>query len=156
MPEVRVIGDGGAQLGVMTIAEGVRMAREQGLDLVEVSPMTSPPVCRIMDYSRYKYEESKKERLAKKRQHAARLKEVKFRPNIDSHDYRIKLQQIRKFLTKKDKTKITLMFRGREMAHQDLGRRVLDRLLQDTADVGVVERPPIQEGRFMTMVVMPK
>ncbi|MBI4354818.1 MAG: translation initiation factor IF-3 [Candidatus Omnitrophica bacterium] len=156
VPEVRVIGDDGAQLGVMTSSEGVRLAREQGLDLVEVSPTVSPPVCRIMDYSRYKYEQSKKERLAKKKQHAARLKEIKFRPNIDEHDYRVKLSQIRKFLTKKDKTKITLMFRGREMAHLDLGRKVLDRVAQDTSDVGIVERMPFLEGRFMTMVVMPK
>lgn len=154
--EVRVISDTGEQLGVLPVYEGVRLARERGLDLVEVAPQSAPPVCRIMDFSKFKYELSKRDREAKKRQHVMHLKEVKFKPHINEHDYQTKLVAVRKFLGRGDKTKITMVFRGREMAHMDLGRRVVDRLVQDLADVSAVEKHPSLEGRFMTMVMNPK
>ena len=142
-------------MGVLPVFEGVRLARERGLDLVEVAPQSVPPVCRIMDFSKFKYELSKREREAKKRQHVMHLKEVKFKPHIDEHDYRVKLAAVRKFLERGDKTKITMVFRGREMAHMDLGRRVIDRVLQDLSDISAVEKSPAVEGRFMTMVMNP-
>ena len=143
-------------MGVLPVFEGVRLARERGLDLVEVAPQSVPPVCRIMDYSKFKYEISKREREAKKRQHVMHLKEIKFKPHINEHDYQTKLSAARKFLERGDKTKITMMFRGREMTHMDLGRRVIDRVVQDLAAVCAVEKTPTLEGRFMTMVLNPK
>ncbi len=153
--EVRVIGDTGEQLGVLPVFEGVRLARERGLDLVEVAPQSVPPVCRIMDFSKFKYELSKREREAKKRQHIMHLKEIKFKPHIDEHDYQVKVSAVRKFLERGDKTKITMVFRGREMAHMDLGRRVIDRIMKDLSDISAVEKNPMVEGRFMTMVMNP-
>ena len=141
---------------MLPVFEGVRLARERGLDLVEVAPQSVPPVCRIMDFSKFKYELSKREREAKKRQHVMHLKEIKFKPHINEHDYQVKLAAVRKFLARGDKTKITMVFRGREMAHMDLGRRVVDRLAQDLADLSAVEKNPSLEGRFMTMVMNPK
>ena len=154
--DVRVISETGEQLGVLSVFEGVRLARERGLDLVEVAPLSVPPVCRILDFSKFKYELSKREREAKKRQHVMHLKEIKFKPHINEHDYQVKLAAVRKFLARGDKTKITMVFRGREMAHMDLGRRVVDRLAQDLSDLSAVEKSPSLEGRFMTMVMNPK
>ena len=153
--QVRVIDELGTQLGVMNPLDAVKLARERGLDLVEVSPQATPPVCRIMDFNKFKYEQTKREREAKKKHHIARLKEVKFKPHIEAHDYQVKLQQLRRFLMRGDKAKISLMFRGREMAHVELGQRVFERLTKDIADIGRVERDPYLEGRFMTMVLMP-
>ncbi len=132
------------------------MAREQDLDLVEVAPNASPPVCRIMDYGKYKYEQSKRAKEAKKHQHAIVVKEMKFRPKTEEHDYQFKLKHIRKFLAEGNKAKITVRFRGREMAHTELGRKVLDKLVQDTQDVATVEQQPKFEGRNMVLVLAPK
>ena len=152
---MRVIADDGSQLGVMSPVDALRMAREKGLDLVEVAPMTSPPVCRIMDFNKFKYEQARREREAKKKHHIAKLKEVKFKPHIEEHDYNVKLNMLKRFLGRGDKAKVTLVFRGRELAHIDIGRRVLDRLASDLTAVGLVERTPILEGRFMTMIFQP-
>ena len=154
--EVRIIGEAGEQVGVLPVFEGIRLARERGLDLVEVAPQSVPPVCRIMDYSKFKYELSKREREAKKRQHVMHLKEIKFKPHINEHDYQVKLSAAKKFLERGDKTKITMVYRGREMAHMELGRRVIDRVVQDLAEVSAIEKTPALEGRFMTMVMSPK
>ena len=150
--QVRLIGEEGAQLGVMSPIDALRLAREQGLDLVEVAPNTAPPVCRILDFNKFRYEEQRREREAKKKHHVAKLKEVKFKPRIEAHDYRVKLGRIQRFLTRGDKVKITMVYRGREMAHLELGRRVVDRLIDDLKSISKVERTPIMEGRFMTMV----
>lgn len=155
-PKIRIIGAEGEQLGIMTPEEGSRRAREAELDLVEVAPSASPPVCRIMDYSKYKYDQEKKEREAHKRQHIVRIKEIRIKPRIEEHDYSTKLNHAREFLTKGNKVKWALMFRGREMAHQELGRQLLDRIIQDTVDVSEVERAPKREGRFIFMVLAPK
>ena len=139
----------------MTPPDALRLARERALDLVEVAPQANPPVCRIMDFNKFKYEQTKREREAKKKHHLAKLKEVKFKPHIEEHDYGVKLGMLRKFLMRGDKAKVTLMFRGRELAHVELGRRVLERLKKDLSDIAKVERDPMLEGRFMTMVIMP-
>lgn len=145
----------GAQLGIMNPLDATKLAREQGFDLVEVSPQATPPVCRIMDFNKFKYDQTKREREAKRKHHIARLKEMKFKPHIEEHDYHVKLNQLKRFLMRGDKAKVTLMFRGREMTHVELGQRVFARLKQDISDVGRVEREPILEGRFLTMVLMP-
>ena len=150
--QVRVIGEDGAQLGVMAPADAMRLARERGLDLVEVAPQTAPPVCRIMDFNKFKYEEERREREAKKKHHIAKLKEVKFKPRIDEHDYQVKLGMLKRFLMRGDQAKVTMVYRGREMAHTELGRRVLERLSNDLSAIAKVERNPILEGRFMTMI----
>ncbi|MBI3990937.1 MAG: translation initiation factor IF-3 [Candidatus Omnitrophica bacterium] len=150
--EIRVIGAEGEQFGVLPPSEGLRMAREKQLDLVEVAPTASPPVCRIIDYSKYKYEQERKEKESRKRQKSFHMKEVKFRPKIEEHDYQVKLHQLEKFLKKGDKVKVTMTFRGREMAHPELGRRILDRLIQDSAGFAEVEKNPIPEGNIITMV----
>lgn len=154
--DVRLIDEQGLQAGVVPMYDALKRAKEKGFDLVEVAPQTNPPVCRIMDYSKYKYDQEKKEREAKKRQRQTHLKEIKIKPNIEEHDYQVKLAYLKKFLSRRDKTKITLMFRGREMSHIDIGRRVLDRMATDLNDIGVLEKPPTREGRFMTMVIGPK
>ena len=151
-----MIGENGEQLGISTVEEGVRQAELSGLDLVEVAPQAKPPVCRIMDYSKYKYEQEKKEKLAKKHQKKIRIKEIKLRPKIEEHDYQVKLRSLERFLTRGDKVKVTLRFRGREMRHQELGRRVLERVIKDSAQIGQVEKPPVSEGRFVNMVLGPK
>ena len=153
--QIRVIAEDGAQLGVMAPMDALRMARERGLDLVEVAPNVTPPVCRFMDFNKYRYEEARREREAKKKHHIAKLKEMKFKPHIEAHDYQVKLHQLKKFLSRGDKAKVTMVYRGREMTHLELGRRVLDRLVADLSPVGRVERTPLLEGRFMTMVFMP-
>ena len=131
------------------------MAEEAGLDLVEISPNANPPVCKIMDYGKYKYEQQKRESEARKKQKTIEVKEVKFRPNTDTHDYDVKMRNVLKFLESGDKVKVTLRFRGREMAHQDLGRLLLERVAEDTRDMGRVENMPRMEGRQMIMIIAP-
>ncbi|MEZ4330483.1 MAG: translation initiation factor IF-3 [Myxococcota bacterium] len=151
--EVRVIGADGEQLGVMPPEEALAIAREGGLDLVEVAANSRPPVCRIMDYGKYKYEQKKKS--ASKKSHAATLKEVKLRPGTDQHDLNFKLNNARKFLMEGDKVKITVMFRGREMVHTYRGRDQLDEVLKQLGSIAKVESTPRMEGRFMSMIVIP-
>jgi translation initiation factor IF-3 len=153
--EVRVVGEDGEQLGVLPTREALTRARELGLDLVEVAPQSRPPVCRIMDYGKYKYEQSKKAKQARKRQHQVVVKEIKMRPKIETHDYDFKKKHIIEFLEHGDKVKVTLMFRGREMAHTDLGRKLLDQLASELTELAKVEAPPKQEGRNMTMLLTP-
>jgi translation initiation factor IF-3 len=148
-----VIGAEGEQLGVMTSEVALAKAEEAGLDLVEVAPGSKPPVVRIMDYGRYKYEQKKK--TAKGRGHTASLKEVKLRPRTDDHDLETKLKSVRRFLIEGDKVKITVMFRGRELAHRELGRRQMDRVTQMLGTIAVVENPPRMEGRFLSMILVP-
>ena len=143
-------------LGIMSADEGRAIAREQGLDLVEVSPNARPPVCRVMDYGKYKYEQSKKERKARSKQHTQQLKEVKFRPKIEKHDLEVKVRNARRFLSEKHKVKITMNFRGREVTHAELGRAILDRVAKELEDVGTVETVPRMEGRHMLMLMAPK
>lgn len=150
--QVRVIGEEGAQLGVMTPMDALRLARERELDLVEVAPQTTPPVCRIMNFNKFRYEEQRREREAKKKHHVAKLKEVKFKPHIETHDYQVKLAMLRRFLMRGDQAKVTMVYRGRELAHTELGRRILDRLIEDLKPISKVERSPQLDGRFMTMV----
>ena len=135
--------------------DAMRMAEQVGLDLVEISPNASPPVCKIMDFGKFKYEQQKKAAEAKKKQKVIEVKEVKFRPNIDEHDYDVKMRNVSRFLEDGDKVKVTLRFRGREMAHQDLGREVLQRIAKDTEGLGKVESMPKMEGRQMIMVIGP-
>jgi len=153
--QIRVIGPDGAQLGVMSPTDALKIAREQGLDLVEVAPQVNPPVCRILDFNKFKYEEARREREGRKKRHVSRLKEVKFKPRIAEHDYQVKLGMLKRFLLRGDKAKVTMVYRGRELAHTELGRRILDRLVGDLQSIGKVERNPLLEGRFMTMVFGP-
>jgi translation initiation factor IF-3 len=155
-PEVRLIDQEGNQAGVMPSAEALALAQEAGLDLVEVASEADPPVCRIMDFGRYKYQQSKKAQESKKKSTVIQIKEVKLRPKTAEHDYQFKLRNIRKFLSQKNKTKVSLMFRGREIAHANLARGMLDRIVEDVADLGTVEQYPKLEGRNMTMVLAPK
>jgi translation initiation factor IF-3 len=153
---VRVIGSAGEQLGVLAIDEALSMAEERGLDLVEVAPMARPPVVKIMDYGKYKFEEAKAARAAKKKQHVIHIKEVKYRPGIDDHDFDFKTRHAREFLQEGNKVKVTMMFRGRQMARPDMGKAVLDRVAEALADVGKIEFEAKLEGRNMTMVLAPK
>ncbi|HEX6940686.1 MAG TPA: translation initiation factor IF-3 [Longimicrobiales bacterium] len=153
---VRVIDPEGVQLGIMPVEQALAAAEERGLDLVEVAPTARPPVCRIMDYGKYKYEEARKARLARKKQHQVHVKEVKFRPGIEAHDFEFKVRHARRFLEEGDKVKATMMFRGRQVAHPELGREVLDRVAQAVDDVGKVESAPTMEGRNMTMILAPR
>ncbi len=155
MPEIRLIDQDGENAGVVTPSQAVQMAEEVGLDLVEISPNAKPPVCKIMDFGKFKYEQQKKAAEAKKKQKVTEIKEVKFRPNIDTHDYDVKMRSVSKFLGEGDKVKITLRFRGREMAHQELGRDLLQRVAADIEEMGKVESMPKMEGRQMTMVIAP-
>ena len=154
--EVRVVGEAGEQLGVLATAEAIKRAEEAGLDLVEVAPTAVPPVCRIMDYSKYKYEQEKREKEARKKQKIVHLKEIRLSPKIGEHDYQFKLRNLEDFLKRGDKVKITMMFKGREMAHVDLGRKILDRLSSDISQIGEIEEPARQEGRFINMVIRAK
>jgi len=156
VPQVRVIGDDGQQIGVLTVREALDMARSRNLDLVEVSPTARPPVCRIMDYGKFKYEQNLRARKAKKKQHQTQLKEIKMRPKIDDHDYDFKMRHARDFLGERDKVKFTITFRGREMAHMEIGHRLVQRILADLTDIALVEANPRTEGRSITTVVMPK
>lgn len=154
--EVRVIDDEGNQLGVMNIQDALKRAQEAGLDLLELAPTATPPVCRIMDYSKYKYDQEKKEKEAHKKQHVVHIKEIRIGPKIGEHDYQFKLRALQDFLKRGDKVKVSMMFRGREMAHVDLGRKILDRLSSDISAVGEIEEPPRLEGRFINMVIRAK
>ncbi|BBD76765.1 MAG TPA: translation initiation factor IF-3 [Hydrogenophilus thermoluteolus] len=154
-PQVRLIGPDGQQVGIVSLREAFAAADEAGLDLVEIAPMANPPVCKIMDYGKYKYQEQKKAQEARAKQKQIQVKEIKIRPGTDENDYQIKLRNLRRFLTDGDKAKVTLRFRGREMAHQELGLRQLERIQQDLADIGVVEQMPKLEGRQMVMVIAP-
>ncbi|MDW3116601.1 translation initiation factor IF-3 [Roseovarius pacificus] len=149
------MGAEGENVGVVTPERAMEMAEQAGLDLVEISPNATPPVCKIMDYGKYKYEQQKREAEARKKQKTIEVKEVKFRPNTDTHDYDVKMRNVLKFLEKGDKVKVTLRFRGREMAHQDLGRDLLNRVAEDVKDIGKVENMPKMEGRQMIMVIGP-
>jgi len=153
---VRVISPDGEQLGIMPVEEALALAEDQGLDLVEVAPTARPPVCRIMDYGKYKYEEARKIRQARKKQHQIQVKEVKFRPGIEVHDFEFKVRHARRFLEEGNKVKATMMFRGRQMAHPELGREVLTRVAEAVEDVGRVESEPLMEGRNMTMILAPR
>ncbi|HVP42564.1 MAG TPA: translation initiation factor IF-3 [Terriglobales bacterium] len=154
--EIRVIDSEGQQLGIMPPFEALKKAREQNLDLVEISPTAQPPVCRIMDYGKYLYEQEKKERAAKKHQKVITIKEVKFRINVDEHDYEFKKNHVLRFLEDGDKVKATIFFRGREMTHTNLGRNILDRLIKDVGDKGIVEFRPRMEGNTLHAILAPK
>lgn len=155
-PEVRVIGPNAEQLGVLMIRRALELAAESGLDLVEVAPTARPPVCRIMDFSKYKYDQERKERRVKKSQHVVHLKQIRVKPHIEENDYLIKLRQAQTFLSKKDKVKINLFFRGREIAFIDLGKRIMDRFVADLQDHGQIEKSPMMEGKVMSVVVLPR
>ena len=152
---IRLINDQNEQVGIVPTLEALRMAREVGFDLVEVSPMEKPPVCRIMDYGKYLYEQEKRERAAKKNQHQIVVKEVKFRINVDDHDYETKRNHVLRFLAEGDKVKATIFFRGREMTRQSLGRGILERLITDLGDKAVVEFRPRQEGNTLHLILAP-
>ncbi len=154
-PEIRLIGPNGENVGVISPQRAMMLAEEAGLDLVEISPNASPPVCKIMDFGRYKYEQQKKEAEARKKQKTIDVKEVKFRPNTDKHDYDVKMRSVLRFLEEGDKVKVTLRFRGREMAHADIGRQLLERVAADVNDLGKVEAIPKLEGRQMVMMINP-
>ncbi|HPD92605.1 MAG: translation initiation factor IF-3 [Rhodobacter sp.] len=155
-PEIRLIGAEGENVGVVSPARALQMAEEAGLDLVEISPNATPPVCKIMDFGKFKYEQQKREAEARKKQKIIEIKEIKFRPGTDTHDYDVKMRNVLKFLEDGDKVKITLRFRGREMAHQDLGAELLRRVAEDVAEVGKVENMPKMEGRQMVMMIGPR
>jgi translation initiation factor IF-3 len=155
VPEVRLIDDEGNQVGVMKTADALAFAQERELDLVEVAPEARPPVCRVLDYSKYKYEQAQKQKQARKHQQQITVREIKFRPKIAQHDYDTKKQHVERFLRHKDKVKITIMFRGREVTHPERGTAILDRLAEELAELAVVEQHPTQEGRNMTMMMAP-
>jgi translation initiation factor IF-3 len=150
-----VIGPDGDQVGIMKTAEALRFAQERDLDLVEVAPDSKPPVCRILDYSKYKYEQAQRQKAARKHQTQINIREIKFRPKIAQHDYDTKKGHVERFLKARDKVKVTIMFRGREVAHPELGERILNRLAEELAELGVVEQRPAQDGRNMTMILGP-
>jgi translation initiation factor IF-3 len=152
---VRLIDENGEQLGVQPTPDALRIARERGLDLVEVAPMATPPVCRLMDYGRFKYEQTKKERDARKHATKVELKEVRLRPKTDEHDIAFKTRNVQRFLEEGDKVKVTLLFRGREMAHPQIGRTILENVAEQVRSLGQVERMPLMEGRTMTMIISP-
>ena len=155
--QVRLVGVDGKQIGVVPLEKALRLAEGEGLDLVEVAPNANPPVCRIMDYGKYKYEQKKKQQSAKKKQAQVQVKEIKFRPKIEEHDFQFKLKHIKRFLTEdKARVKVIIWFRGREVIHKDLGRAVLERVIEEVKDIAKVDRPPVMEGRTMTMFLIPK
>ena len=155
-PMVRLINTAGEQLGLVSSEEALRLAGGEGMDLVEISPNANPPVCRMLDYGKFRYQDSKRKSVAKKKQKQMQVKEVKFRPGTDIGDYGVKLRNLRKFLENGDKAKVTLRFRGREMAHQELGRELLVRVEEDLKELGTVEQYPKMEGRQMVMIISPK
>ncbi|MDR2141869.1 MAG: translation initiation factor IF-3 [Deltaproteobacteria bacterium] len=154
--QVRVITDEGEQMGILPLSQALSAAVEAGLDLVEVAPEADPPVCRIMDFGRYKYQQSKKTSESKKKSTVIEIKEVKFRPKTDEHDYQFKLRNILKFLAEKNKIKVSLMFRGREISHSNIGRDLMERVIRDVAESGQPEQTPKLEGRSMIMILTPK
>ncbi len=153
---MRVVGPEGEQVGILSREDALRMAEEAGVDLVEIAPQADPPVCRVMDYGKHLFEESKRKTSARKRQQQVQVKEMKFRPATGEGDYQVKLRKLVEFITEGDKAKVTLMFRGREMAHQELGIKLLRRVEADLAEIAKVEQFPRLEGRFMTMMLGPK
>jgi translation initiation factor IF-3 len=153
---VRVIGEEGEQIGIMPTRDAIRLAAERGYDLVEVSPRARPPVCKIMDYGKYKYELAKKAKDAKKKQRFLQLKEMRFRPKTEDHDYTFKMRHVREFLVQGNKVKILVVFRGRERAHMEFGQKILDKLKADLSDVGEPETKPRMEGRILTLTFTPK
>ncbi|MFT6932537.1 MAG: translation initiation factor IF-3 [Paracoccaceae bacterium] len=153
--DIRLIGADGENAGVVSPERAMQMAVEAGLDLVEISPNAEPPVCKIMDFGKFKYEQQKRESEARKKQKIIEVKEIKFRPNTDTHDYGVKMRSVFKFLENGDKVKVTLRFRGREMAHQNLGRELLERVAEDVKEVGKIENMPKMEGRQMIMMIGP-
>jgi translation initiation factor IF-3 len=156
VPEVQLIDDEGTNHGIVPIERAREISLEAGLDLVEISPNSEPPVCKILDFGRYKYQAQKKAAEARKKQKTIEIKEIKMRPNIDTHDYQVKMRSILRFFEEGDKVKVTLRFRGREMAHQELGAKLLDRVRDETAPLAKVEAEPKMEGRQMTMVLAPR
>ena len=154
--EVRVIGEAGQQLGIMSAKEALALAEEAGLDLVKIAPMATPPVCRIVDYGKFKYEQLRKEKEAKKKQKVTEVKEIRLSPNIDTNDLNTKMNAARKFLSKGDRVKVTLRFRGREMAHMNTSKHILDDFAENLSDVAVMEKAPKVEGRSMTMFLTEK
>jgi len=156
VPKVRVIDAEGENHGVISLEDALEIAEEAGLDLVEVSPQVDPPVCKVLDYGKYKYEQQKKANEARKKQKTIEVKEIKMRPGIDEHDYQVKMKAVRKFIENGDKVKMTIRFRGREMAHQELGLEVLTRLREEMEEVIKIEQTPKTEGRLMVMVIAPK
>ncbi|MGV3720326.1 MAG: translation initiation factor IF-3 [Actinomycetota bacterium] len=156
VPEVRVLDPEGNQLGVMETRMALRLATEQGLDLVEISPTAQPPVCRILDYGKYKYDQSKKTKEAKKKAHSMEIKGIRMRYGTEAHDLEYRVKDARRFLEDGDKVQVTLIFRGREMSHPEIAKGQMEKLSSALADVGVVERPPSIEGRRMTMLLSPK
>ena len=156
MREIRVIDDDGQQLGIMPPPQALAIARGKALDLVEISPTAVPPVCRIMDYGKYQYQEQKRTREAKKHQKVILVKEIKFRPKVDEHDYQFKKKHIERFLAEGDKVKATVFFRGREMAHPEIGRRILERLIGELTEVAIAESAPRQEGNQMHTILAGK
>lgn len=155
-PEVRVIGHDGKQIGILPLKEAMKLAEEQGLDLVEVAPQANPPVCRIMNYGKYKYQQSKKMQEAKKHQTVIQVKEVKIRPRTEEHDLQFKLRHAKRFLSEGNKVKVSMLFRGREIAHPELGRELLNRFITELKDLMVVEQAPRLEGRNLVMLLAPK
>ena len=153
---IRVVDADGEMVGVVSKEEGLEIALDAGLDLVEISPNADPPVCKVLDYGKYKYEAQKKANEARKKQKVIEVKEIKMRPGIDEHDYQVKMRSVQRFIGDGDKVKMTIRFRGREMAHQELGKKVLDRVRADVDEVAKVEQFPKSEGRLMTMVIAPK
>ncbi|MBT6096200.1 MAG: translation initiation factor IF-3 [Rhodospirillaceae bacterium] len=156
VPNVRVIDAEGENHGVISLEDALEIADEAGLDLVEVSPQVSPPVCKVLDYGKFKYEQQKKANEARKKQKIIEVKEIKMRPGIDEHDYQVKMRNVRKFIDNGDKVKMTIRFRGREMAHQELGLRVLTRVREEMEEDIKVEQMPRTEGRLMVMIIAPK
>ncbi|HMA13539.1 MAG: translation initiation factor IF-3 [Bacteroidota bacterium] len=155
-PQVRLVDENGEQVGVVSVSDALRRAQNAGLDLLEVSPNAEPPVCKILDYGRFRYEAQKKKNEARKKQKVIEVKEIKMRPNIDTHDYEVKMRSIHRFIEEGDKVKVTMRFRGREMVHQEIGKQVLDRVREEMEATAKVEQFPKLEGRQMTMVMAPR
>ena len=153
--DVQVIGSDGNNVGILTLKKAIELAKEEGLDLIEISPNANPPVCKIMDMGKYKYDLQKKTNIAKKKQKVVALKEIKMRPGTDVHDYNFKVKNAKKFLVNKDKVKFTVKFKGREMQHINLGKDLMNRIIDDTKDVGKIETHPKFEGRQMIMIIQP-
>lgn len=155
-PEIRVVGENGEQLGIMSSAEALNKAREMGLDLIKIAPNAKPPVCKIVDYGKYRYEQIRKEKDAKKKQKVTEVKEIRLSPNIDVNDLNTKANQARKFITKGDKVKVTLRFRGREMAHVNTGREIIDGFVEKLSDCATVDKPAKMEGRSLIVILTKK
>ena len=154
--ELRLIGSGGEQMGIMSAEEALRIADEKGLDLVKISPQANPPVCKLMDYGKYRFEQGKREKEARKNQHVVEIKEIRMSPSIDIGDFNVKLKNAQKFVAEGNRVKVTVRFRGREMAHTEIGENLLKRFAEECADVAVMDKPPKLEGRHMAMFIAPK